>query len=61
MRDRGVRQARFYVLRHTTMPAVLVETGFVTGAEDAARFRDPAAVNRIADGIARGILDYLGR
>jgi N-acetylmuramoyl-L-alanine amidase len=61
MRDRGVRQARFYVLRHTSMPSVLVETGFVTGAEDAARFRDPAAVNRIADGIARGILDYLGR
>ncbi len=61
MRDRGVRQARFYVLRYTTMPSVLVETGFVTGAEDAARFRDPAAVNRIADGIARGILDYLGR
>ncbi len=61
MRDRGVRQARFYVLRHTTMPAVLVETGFVTGAEDAARFRNPTAVNQIADGIARGILDYLGR
>ena len=61
MRDRGVRQARFYVLRHTSMPAVLVETGFVTGAEDAARFRNPAAVNQIADGIARGILDYLGR
>jgi N-acetylmuramoyl-L-alanine amidase len=61
MRDRGVRQARFYVLRHTSMPAVLVETGFVTGAEDAARFRNPTAVNQIADGIARGILDYLGR
>lgn len=61
MRDRGVRQARFYVLRHTSMPAVLVETGFVTGAEDAARFRNPAAVNQIADGIARGILEYLGR
>jgi N-acetylmuramoyl-L-alanine amidase len=59
--DRGVRTARFYVLRYTTMPSVLVETGFVTGAEDAARFRDPAAVNRIADGIARGIMDYLER
>ncbi|MEB3289373.1 MAG: DUF3747 domain-containing protein [Leptolyngbya sp.] len=61
LRDRGVRQARFYVLRHTAMPAVLVETGFVTGTEDAARFRNPTAVNQIADGIARGILDYLGR
>ncbi len=59
--DRGVRQARFYVLRHTAMPAVLVETGFVTGATDAARFRNPTAVNQIADGIARGVLDYLGR
>ncbi|WP_242021457.1 MULTISPECIES: DUF3747 domain-containing protein [Cyanophyceae] len=61
MRDRGVRTARFYVLRYTTMPSVLVETGFVTGSQDAARFRDPAAVNRIADGIAQGILNYLGR
>jgi N-acetylmuramoyl-L-alanine amidase len=59
--DRGVRQARFYVLRHTTMPAVLVETGFVTGSVDAARFQNPAAVTQIADAIARGILDYLGR
>jgi N-acetylmuramoyl-L-alanine amidase len=61
MRDRGVRQARFYVLRNTSMPAVLVETGFVTGAQDAARFRNPTAMNQIADGIAQGILDYLGR
>ena len=61
MGDRGVRTARFYVLRHTDMPAVLVETGFVTGATDAARFRNPTAVNQIADGIARGILNYLGR
>jgi N-acetylmuramoyl-L-alanine amidase len=59
--DRGVRQARFYVLRHTAMPAVLVETGFLTGATDAARFRNPAAVNQIADAIAQGVLDYLGR
>ena len=57
--DRGVRTARFYVLVHTSMPAVLVETGFVTGSEDVARFRDPAALNGIADGISAGILQYL--
>ncbi|MGB3787759.1 MAG: DUF3747 domain-containing protein [Phormidesmis sp.] len=57
--DRGVRRARFYVLVNTSMPAVLVETGFVTGSEDAARFRDPQAVNTIADGITAGILQYL--
>lgn len=59
LRDRGVRRARFYVLVNTSMPAVLVETGFVTGREDAARFRNPQAVNTIADGITAGILQYL--
>ncbi|MGD1896941.1 MAG: DUF3747 domain-containing protein [Phormidesmis sp.] len=59
LRDRGVRRARFYVLVNTSMPAVLVETGFVTGREDAARFRNPEAVNTIADGISNGILQYL--
>lgn len=59
LRDRGVRRARFYVLVNTSMPAVLVETGFVTGREDAARFRNPAEVNKIADGITGGILQYL--
>ncbi len=59
LRDRGVRRARFYVLVNTSMPAVLVETGFVTGSEDAARFRNPQAVNTIADGITAGILQYL--
>lgn len=58
MRDRGVRQARFYVLRRTSMPAVLVETGFVTGAEDAPRLADPNFRARMAVAIARGILNY---
>ncbi len=59
LRDRGVRTARFYVLVRTSMPAVLVETGFVTGSEDAARFRDPQALDVLADAIAAGILQYL--
>ena len=59
MADRGVRRARFYVLRNTSMPAVLVETGFVTGRDDAARFRNPAAVQQIADSIAQGIIEYV--
>lgn len=58
-RDRGVRRARFYVLRHTSMPAVLVEVGFVTGAEDAPRLATVAHQNQLAEAIARGILQYL--
>ncbi len=59
MNDRGVRQARFYVLRNTSMPAVLLETGFVTGRDDAARLADPAFRARMAEAIARGILQYV--
>lgn len=59
MRDRGVKQARFYVLVHTAMPAVLVEVGFVTGQEDVLRLSDPATRTQMAQAIAQGILAYL--
>jgi len=59
IRDRGVRAARFYVIRKTSMPATLVETGFVTGAEDAARFSSATGRQQLATAIARGILQYL--
>jgi N-acetylmuramoyl-L-alanine amidase len=57
--DRRVRQARFYVLRRTTMPAVLVEIGFVTGEDDAPKLADANYRSQIAAAIARGILQYL--
>jgi N-acetylmuramoyl-L-alanine amidase len=58
-RDRGVRSSRFYVLRRTTMPAVLVETGFVTGQEDAPRLAMANYRTLLAEAISRGILEYL--
>ncbi|WP_330204046.1 N-acetylmuramoyl-L-alanine amidase [Cyanobacterium sp. Dongsha4] len=57
--DRKVRQARFYVLRTSNMPAVLVETGFVTGREDAAKLTNPAFQRQIAEAIAAGIIEYI--
>ena len=59
MEDRGVRQARFYVIRNTTMPSVLVETGFVTGSDDAPRLASAAYQTQMATAIARGILQYI--
>ena len=61
MRDRRVRSARFYVIRRTSMPAILIETGFVTGAEDAPNLADPAWRERMATAIAQGILLHLER
>ncbi|MBW4494040.1 MAG: N-acetylmuramoyl-L-alanine amidase [Oscillatoria princeps RMCB-10] len=58
-RDRRVRQARFYVLRKTSMPAVLLELGFVTGAEDAPRLANSAYRQRLAEAITQGILQYI--
>lgn len=59
VRDRGVRKARFYVLRKSTMPSVLVEVGFVTGAIDSPRLGTTAYQNQMAEAISRGILQYL--
>ncbi|MGF1515984.1 MAG: DUF3747 domain-containing protein [Elainellaceae cyanobacterium] len=57
--DRGVKEARFYVISNTSMPAILVETGFVTGTEDAARLRSSSGRRQISQAIANGIIDYL--
>jgi N-acetylmuramoyl-L-alanine amidase len=61
VRDRGVRRARFYVLRKSSMPSILVETGYLTGREDIAKLRTSAYQNQMAEAIARGILQYLKR
>jgi N-acetylmuramoyl-L-alanine amidase len=61
VRDRGVRRARFYVLRKTRMAATLVETGYVTGVEDVVKLRDANYQRQMAEAIARGIIDYLQR
>ncbi|MDJ0556717.1 MAG: N-acetylmuramoyl-L-alanine amidase [Microcoleaceae cyanobacterium MO_207.B10] len=57
--DRQVRSARFYVLRKTSMPAVLVEVGFVTGAEDAPKLANPNYRSLLADAIAEGVFKYI--
>jgi len=61
MNSRGVKQARFYVLRTASMPAVLVEVGFVTGAQDAPRLANPAFREEMAEAIANGILQYISQ
>ncbi len=57
--DRGVRSARFYVIRNTSMPAILVETGYITNPSEAARLVNPSYQERMAEAIARGIDQFL--
>jgi len=59
VRDRNVRQARFYVLRNTSMPAVLVEVGFLTGSVDNRNLANASYRQRMGEAIAQGIMEYL--
>ena len=54
--DRGVREAGYYVLANTDMPAVLVETAFIDNYDDAELLRNRQ--DDFARAIARGISDY---
>lgn len=51
--DRGVKHSRFHVLRQCTHPAILVEGGFLSHAQE----RERAKQGVFRDGIARGIVD----
>ena len=59
MRDRKVKQARFYVLRNSRMPSALVETGFLTGREDIQKLTNPRFQTQMAEAIASGIIEYI--
>jgi len=56
--DRGVKYGdRLFVLRHTDMPAVLVELAFISNTSDALLLRDQQ--DELARAVARGVTDYL--
>ena len=53
------KESGFYVLVNTKMPAVLLETGFVTNAKEAKLLAHPGYQRRIAESMAAGIVAYL--
>jgi len=58
--DRGVKTAGFVVLSESDMTAALVECGFLTNPDEEAKLVTPAYQNAAAQGITKGILEYLG-
>ena len=61
LRDRGVKQAPFVVLTGATMPAILVEVGFLSNPSEAERLTQPESQQQLAEAVAAGIGDFLGR
>lgn len=59
VRDLGVKQAPFYVLIGAEMPAILVETGFMTNPVERKRLQNPKYLETLADGIVAGIERYM--
>jgi N-acetylmuramoyl-L-alanine amidase len=58
VRNRGVKQAGFVVLYLTTMPGVLIETGYLSNAADEAYLLKEENQRKIAHAIAEAIVDY---
>jgi N-acetylmuramoyl-L-alanine amidase len=59
VRNLGVKQAPFYVLIGAQMPAVLVETGFLTNRTERKRLLSKKYQESVAEGICAGIKTYI--
>jgi len=56
--DGGVRKAPFWVLVGAQMPAILIETGYITNPTEARRLFNPYYESLLAKGIANGVVSY---
>lgn len=60
-KDRGLFKSRFYVINHTKVPAILVEIGFLSNAEERAELVSEQRKSQTAKAISEGILKYLNK
>lgn len=56
--SQGAEPARFFVLRRNTVPAVLVEVGYITNPEERANLQSPEYQGKLAQEIAAGVTNY---
>ena len=57
--DRSVRKARFYVINHTPIPAILAEVGYITNKAERDRLISSDYQQKVASALARGVMLYL--
>ncbi|MDR3600589.1 MAG: N-acetylmuramoyl-L-alanine amidase [Desulfosporosinus sp.] len=57
-KNRGVKDAAFYVLRKTTMPSILLEAAFISSPYEEARLQNPTFQKNLATAIFHGIYNY---
>ncbi len=59
IKNKGVKQAPFYVLLGAQMPAILIETSFISNPRECKRLMDIHYQDRLCDGIIKGIREYI--
>ena len=57
-KNRGVKKSRFFVVRNTLIPAVLVEVGFLTNPKEAKLLQTSSYREKVALALAKSIEDY---
>ena len=58
--SRGTQSCNFYVVKHTDMPATLVEVAFISNPQEEQLLNSEEGIEKAAQGIADGIADYFG-
>ncbi|MBQ1461852.1 MAG: N-acetylmuramoyl-L-alanine amidase [Selenomonas sp.] len=58
--SRGTQSSNFYVVKHTDMPATLVELAFISNKNEEQLMNSEDGIKKAAQGIADGIADYFG-
>ncbi|MFZ0133379.1 MAG: N-acetylmuramoyl-L-alanine amidase [Desulfobacterales bacterium] len=59
IKNKGVKQAPFYVLLGAQMPSILVETSFISNPRECKRLLDPKYQERLCEGIVTGLKKYI--
>ena len=58
--DRGIQPGNLYVLRHSLMPSILVELGFISNPTEEAHLKEASTRQQFANEIANGLEAYFG-
>ena len=57
--NRGIKAEEWFVVRNARMPSVLVEMGYITNLEEARLLATGDYLQRIADGIYNGVVEFV--
>ncbi len=58
--NRGTKSCNFYVVKHTTMPAALIEMAFISNDKEERLMNSEAGIKKAAEGLLKGIRSFFG-